>query len=125
MKRFINIYKIKCTPEELFIALTNSFSIELWTGYPARYTLEKGTEFELWDGDICGRTLDYKENEFLIQEWYFGDQEEQSIVTMKMKASGEHTKIELEHINIPDEVFEDIRTGWNEYYFGNLIKYFK
>jgi hypothetical protein len=29
------------------------------------------------------------------------------------------------HTNIPDEAFEDIGEGWNEFYFGALIDFYE
>ncbi|MFP4019751.1 MAG: SRPBCC domain-containing protein [Bacteroidales bacterium] len=124
MKDFSNTYKIKGTPEEVFTALTNPFTIELWTGYPAQMDENEGTEFSLWDGDIEGKNLEIKKNKKIVQEWYFGDQEEQSIVTMELYKSGSGTRVKLTHTNIPDIAFENMKTGWNEYYFGNLQRFF-
>ncbi|MFP4448522.1 MAG: SRPBCC domain-containing protein [Bacteroidales bacterium] len=124
MKDFSNTYKIKGTPEEVFTALTNPFTIELWTGYPAQMDENEGAEFSLWDGDIEGKNLEIKKNKKIVQEWYFGDQEEQSIVTMELYKSGSGTRVKLIHTNIPDIAYENMKTGWNEYYFGNLQRFF-
>ncbi|MFW6095232.1 MAG: SRPBCC domain-containing protein [Bacteroidota bacterium] len=124
MKDFSNTYKIKGTPEEVFTALTNPFTIELWTGYPAQMDENEGTEFSLWDGDIEGKNLEIKKNKKIVQEWYFGDQEEKSIVTMELYKSGSGTRVKLIHTNIPDIAYENMKTGWNEYYFGNLQRFF-
>ena len=35
MKDFKKYFKIPATPEEVYIALSNPFTIELWSGYPA------------------------------------------------------------------------------------------
>ena len=55
-----------------------------------------------------------------VQEWFFGDTAERSIVTLKLKKVGEQTQVELEHTNIPDDVFEEIVEGWKEYYLGSI-----
>ena len=61
-----------------------------------------------------------KLNRLLVQEWFFGDTAERSIVTLKLKKVGEQTQVELEHTNIPDDVFEEIVEGWKEYYLGSI-----
>jgi uncharacterized protein YndB with AHSA1/START domain len=38
-------FAISAPPEEVYIALTNPFTIELWTGYKAEMSTEPGTEF--------------------------------------------------------------------------------
>ena len=95
---------ITADPEEVFTALTNPFQIELWSGYPAEMKAEEGFVFSLWEGDICGVNLEVKPNRLLVQEWFFGETDQRSIVTIKLKKDGPRTRVELEHTNIPDEV---------------------
>jgi activator of HSP90 ATPase len=120
MKNIKKYYKIKALPEYIFKALTNPVTIELWTGSPAIMDDKPGTEFSLWDGDISGKNLEIEPDSKIVQEWYFGDQEEASIVTIKLHAEGKGTSVELLHINIPDDDFDNILEGWDKYYFGPL-----
>lgn len=125
MKRFKKYFVIPAEPEEVFYALTNPFTIELWTGYPATMDTEVGTEFSLWEGDITGKNLEIITNKKIVQEWYFGDQPEQSIATIKLFDNKKGTQLEVIHENIPDEDFENIVEGWNEYYIGAIIEFFE
>lgn len=125
MKNLKKFYKIKASPEEVYNALTIPFSIELWTGEKAEMSTKAGDEFALFGGDICGRNLQFEENSKIIQEWYFGEQEEPSIVTITLSAERIFTKIELLHTNIPDEAFDDMVSGWDESYFGALKEFFE
>ncbi|MEI6748619.1 MAG: SRPBCC domain-containing protein [Bacteroidales bacterium] len=120
MKNIKKYYKINALPEYVFKALTNPVTIELWTGSPAIMDDQAGTEFSLWDGDISGKNLEVEPDRKLVQEWYFGDQEEASIVTIKLHPDGKGTSVELLHINIPDDDFVNILEGWDKYYFGAL-----
>jgi activator of HSP90 ATPase len=86
---------------------------------------EPGSEFSLWDGSICGRNIECDPGKKLVQQWYFGDQPEESIVTILLHAKGMGTSVELIHTNIPDEDYQDIVTGWNNSYFGSLIEFYK
>ena len=88
-------------------------------------TEEPETEFSLFDGDIEGKNLSFEKDSIIVQEWYFGDQEEKSIVTITLRPDRLYTKIELHHSNIPDEAFEDIAHGWDTYYFGGLKEFFE
>jgi activator of HSP90 ATPase len=125
MKTIRQNYFINATPEEVFTALTNPFTIELWSGYPAQMDAKEGTEFSIFEGDIAGRNIKITENKQLVQEWYFGDNPEQSIVTIDLKAQKEGTRVLLEHTNIPDEEYDDFLEGWNDYYWGAIIDFFK
>jgi len=124
MKDLKKYYKIKATPAEVYAALTNPFSIELWTGEKAVMSTTAGEEFSLFGGDIVGRNLQFETDSKIIQEWYFGDQETPSIVTITLSPEKYLTKIELLHTNIPDEAYEDINLGWDDSYFGSLKEFF-
>lgn len=125
MKDFKKYFIIPATPEDVFAALTNAFTIELWTGYKAIMNDQPGTEFSLWDGDITGRNLEVIKDKKLVQEWYFGDQEDKSVVTIKLFENKKGTQVELIHTNIPDEDYENITEGWINYYFGAIKEFFE
>lgn len=110
--------KIAAEPEDIYAALTRPLAIELWTGYSAKMSTEPGSEFELWDGDICGRNIEFEENFKIVQEWYFGNQEKPSIVTMKLFKQRAKTQVEVNHTNIPIDDFDDIKEGWIDNYFS-------
>jgi len=125
MKDLRKYFRIKGTAEEIYAALTNPFSITLWTGAEANMKEEEGSEFSLFDGDISGMNLRFEKNHKIVQEWYFGDQEDKSIVTITLRPDKHFTKIELNHTNIPDEMFEEMEHGWNTFYFGSLKEFFE
>ncbi len=60
-----------------------------------------------------------------MQEWDSGDQEEESIVTITLHPHKQCTSVELRHINIPDEAYDDIVDGWNESYFRSLQEFYE
>lgn len=112
--------KIAADREDVFAALTNPFQIELWSGYPADMKAERGYVFSLWDGDICGINLEVVPNKKLVQEWFFGENEKISVVTLTLKKEDNATYVVLNHTNIPEEVEEEIIEGWKKHYLGSL-----
>ena len=96
---------IKSTREEVFNAITNPLTIELWSGYPA--IIEASVE----------------EPAMIEQEWDFGDQPFASIVRLELSEEAGKTKIELLHTNVPDEAYDNISTGWKDSYLGALKSY--
>lgn len=125
MKELRKYFRIKGSAEEVYSALVNPFSIALWTGAEASMKEEEGSEFSLFDGDISGKNLKFEKNQMIVQEWYFGEQEDKSIVTITLRPARHFTKIELHHTNIPDDAFEDMEDGWNIHYFGSLKDFFE
>ena len=125
MKDFKKYFFIPASPEDVYLALTTESTIRLWTGDNAEMTAEPGTEFSLWDGSISGKNLEFEPGKKVVQQWYFGDQEEPSIVTIKLHPDKNGTSAELRHTNIPDEEYDDITEGWNDSYFGSLIDFYE
>ena len=106
MKNYKKYFLLHATPEAVMAA-------------------EPGTEFSLWSGDISGRNIAFEPNAKIVQEWYFGEQEEPSIVTIKLHPHEKGTSVELFHTNIPDEEFDDFAEGWEDSYFGTLREFFR
>ena len=125
MKDFKQHFVIPAPPEEVYRALTYAPTIQLWTGDKAEMSAEPGTEFSLWDGSISGRNIEFEEGRKIVQEWYFGEQETPSVVTIILHPHKKGTSAELRHTNIPDEDFEDITEGWKDAYFGSLIEFYE
>ncbi len=125
MKDFKKYYRITAPPEEIYIALTNPITIELWTGEPAEMSTEPGSEFSMWEGSIVGKNLEFEENKKIVQQWYFDGQAEASIVTIKLHADKTATSVELKHTNIPDAEYNEFVDGWDSTYFGALTEFFE
>jgi activator of HSP90 ATPase len=124
MKDFKKYYIIPAKPEEIYLALTKPATIQLWTGEPAEMSTEPGSEFSLWDGSIAGRNIAFEESKLIKQEWYFGDQEPPSIVTIKLHPHKQGCSVELLHTNIPDDEYDNFVSGWDESYFGMLEEFY-
>jgi len=124
MKDFKKYYTLPAPPREVYLALTNPAIIQLWTGGKAEMSTEPGTEFSLWDESITGKNLEFEKDKKIVQQWYF-NQEEPSVVTIKLYPHKSGTSIELRHTNIPDEEYEDVAEGWNDSYFAALDEFYE
>ncbi len=124
MKEIKRYYTLNAEPKDVYNALTNKNMIEIWTGEPAEMEAKPGTFFSLWDGSITGQNMDFVENKLIVQKWFFGDEAEDSVVTIKLHPNNKGTSVELNQTNIPDEAFENISSGWDEDYFAALNELF-
>ena len=124
MKDYKKYFKLSADPEEVYAALTNPATIQLWSGEPAVMSTEPGSSFALWDESITGTNIEFEAGKKIVQQWDFEDQEAASIVTIKLHPDKEGTSVELRHTNIPDDVFENIVDGWNQNYFGSLADFY-
>lgn len=125
MKDFKKYYLISAPPSDVYLALTNPLTMQLWSGEEAVMSTEPGSEFSLWNESIVGKNIAFELNKKIVQQWYFESQSEDSIVTIKLHEDKKGTSIELRHTNIPDEAYEDIVEGWNTQYFGAVQEFYE
>ena len=125
MKTYKKYTYIPASPEEVYWALTKEQSIKLWTGAEVEFTEEPGTEFSFWDGDISGKNLEFEYGKRIVQQWYFGEENEASIVTIKLHEDKKGTSLEFVQTNIPEADYEEFTSGINEYYLGGLSEFFE
>jgi activator of HSP90 ATPase len=124
MKDFKKYYLLPATPQEIYMALTNPLTIELWTGEEAVMSTEPDSEFSMWDGSIVGKNIEFEDGKKIVQQWYFEGQPEASIVTIKLHPDKKGTSVELRHTNIPDQDYDSFAEGWDDSYFGPLGEFF-
>jgi activator of HSP90 ATPase len=125
MPDYKKYYIIPEEPSIVYQALVNPLTLSLWTGFPAYMSEEVGDEFSLWDGNIVGRNLAFEAGKMIKQEWFFGEREEESIVTIKLHPHKKGSSVELQHTNIPEEDFEAMVEGWDNTYFADLIEFYE
>jgi uncharacterized protein YndB with AHSA1/START domain len=125
MKDYKKYFTLSASPEEVYMALTNPATIQLWTGEKAEMSTIPGSEFSLWEESIVGRNLEFITGKKIVQQWYFGEQEKDSIVTIILHPHKDGTSVELRHTNIPDDDYDDIVEGWNGPYFGALAEFYE
>lgn len=124
MKDFKKYFIIPGSPEDIYIALTNEATARLWTGDHVSIDARVGGEFSLWDDAISGKFIALEPSSKIIQEWYFGDQEAPSIVTIKLHPHKKGTSFEVVHTHIPDDAYEDITEGWEDPFVASLIEFY-
>ncbi|RYF24366.1 MAG: ATPase [Flavobacteriales bacterium] len=125
MKTFKKYLPLPAPPDEVYLAITNPLSIQLWTGAEVEFTEEAGTEFSYWDGDIVGKNIEFVTDKKIVQQWYFGEDGEPSIVTIKLHEDKKGTSLEFHQTNIPDDDFDDFKAGIEEYFLGGLADFFE
>jgi len=125
MKTFKKYYIIPASQQDVYLALTTPATIHLWSGEKAEMSTEPGSEFSLWDGSIMGKNIEFVQDSKIVQQWYFGDQVEESIVTIKLHPHKHGTSLEINHTNIPDEDYDDIVEGWENNYIAGLEEFYE
>ena len=118
---------IPASPEEIYQAWLDSIGHSEMTGGEAEMSDQVGAEVSAWDGYISGRNLELVPGERIVQSWRtseFGDEHEDSVVTVVLQEVGGGTLLTLEHSNVPDEQRSYEEDGWQSNYFEPMVAYF-
>ena len=124
MKDYKKYFKLPADPEEVYAALTNPATIQLWSGEPAVMSTEPGSNFALWDESITGTNLEFEPGKKIVQQWDFEDQEAPSIVTIKLHPDKElfFTGISFRSEYRTDHIFR--RKPWEDAQYWTCGKQF-
>ena len=119
MKKLKQKYIIDAATGDVWRALVDPKVIADWGAGLAQMS-DKLEKFSLWGGDIFGTNTEVEKGHRLAQDWYAGDWAEPSHVVFDLISKDDKTQITVTHTNIPDDEYEGIRSGWDEYYFGPM-----
>ncbi len=118
---------IPASPQEIYEAWLDSLGHSEMTGGEATMSDEIGAEVSAWDGYISGRNLELVPGERIVQSWRsteFGDEHEDSVITVLLEETGDGTLLTIEHSNVPDEHRSYEEGGWQSNYFEPMVAYF-
>jgi len=120
MESFTKRYSIDAPIRNVWQALVVPKIIDAWGGGPAVMKAREGTKFSLWGGDIHGTNTKVLVDKLLVQDWYSAGWKEPSVVMFTLTKNGKGTDVTLTHTNIPDGEFDEIKSGWDDYYMNPL-----
>ena len=118
---------IPASPAEVYQAWLDSIGHSEMTGGEAEMSDQVGAEVSAWDGYISGRNLELVPGERIVQSWRtseFGDEHEDSLITIMLQEVGGGTLLTLEHSNVPEEQRSYEEGGWQSNYFEPMAAYF-
>ncbi len=118
---------IPASPAAVYDAWLDSGAHSAMTGGKARMSARVGAAVSAWDGYISGRNLELVPGARIVQSWRsseFGDEYEDSIVTITLEDMDGGTLLTLEHSNVPAEQRSYEEGGWQENYFEPMMAYF-
>ncbi len=123
MKSLTKKYEYQAPMEDVWNAFTNMDYMKYWDAGPCEMTENEGEDFKLWAGDIWGTNTKIEKYKFIEQDWYAGDWDEPSKVSLNFSDGEGKVIVELKHENIPDDEFEDVDKGWDDFYLGAIAHF--
>ncbi len=115
-------------PNEIYKAWLSSRIHSAMTGGKAKVSARKGGRFTAWDGYVRGKNLRLKPKWCIVQSWRtseFPKSAPDSQIELCIHPSGKSgSKLVFIHSKLTPPQVKQYRSGWNEYYWKPMKKYF-
>jgi activator of HSP90 ATPase len=96
------------------------------TGAPVTIGTGAGTPFRAFDGNLSGSMLTVVEPTLIVQSWrstHFNDDDPDSTLILTFTPLGETGRIDLVHLDVPDQDYQGVIDGWEAYYWTPWRRY--
>ncbi len=91
------------------------------TGASVTIGSEPGAAFRAFDGAISGTMLCVRPPLVVVQSWrsiHFRDADPDSTLILAFVPQGGQGRIELVHLDVPEQDYQGVTTGWENFYWG-------
>jgi len=118
---------VLASPERVYAAWIDSGEHSELTGGEATIDAREGGKHSAWSGYIEGRFVTLEPGKRLVMSWRtteFDEADPDSLLEVRFSPDGGGTRLELVHTDLPPGGAEKYTTGWREFYFVPMAKYF-
>lgn len=128
-KTIIQKIEFKASPHEIYEALMDEKKHAKFTGAKAKISREVGGKFEIYDAGINGKNIELIPDQKIVQDWHCETEGwpegHYSRLTISLKKSTNGAMLEIIQTGVPEESYDDISSGWAEYYWEPMKKMFE
>ena len=120
------VHHFNVPPSVIYRAWLDSAEHTNMTGGQANCSAHIGDSFTAWDDYIEGKNIQLIDNQEIVQSWRtieFEEDEEDSLLTIRLKETKSGTELTLIHTNIPEGQTQ-YESGWVDNYFTPMSEYF-
>lgn len=111
---------LPATPEKLFDMYLDAEAHAAFTGLRVILEPHRGGVFEAFDGMLSGTILHVEPKTLIVQTWRSGNwplTAMDSVLMLSFWPAEDGARIELVHVNVPEEDFAGVSQGWEKYYW--------
>ena len=109
------------TADRLFDMYLDPQAHAAFTGASVTIESRPGTPFRAFDGMLTGTMLHVEPKRLIVQTWRSANwpaEAMDAVLTLSFWPEGDVARIELVHVNVPDEDFAGVSQGWEKYYWN-------
>jgi activator of HSP90 ATPase len=107
--------------EDLFAMYLDAALHEAITGAPVTISDQPGSPFAAFGGQLRGTTLCVVAPKLIVQSWRsenFFDEDADSTLILGFSRQGDQGRIDLIHLDVPEQDFQGVTDGWEHYYWA-------
>jgi hypothetical protein len=96
------------------------------TGAPVTISGEPGAPFLAFEGAIRGTILAVISPSLIVQSWrsvHFNIDDADSTLILSFQSKGDHGRIDLVHLDVPEHDFQGVTDGWQTHYWSPWRRY--
>ena len=111
---------------DLYAMYLNPQSHRAITGQKVVIGARRGSKFSAFGGVLQGRMLQTVPGRLIVQSWRspaFKKGDVDSTLILRFTPQGRKGRIDLMHVNVPDQDYRGVMTGWKKYYWRPWRKY--
>ena len=108
-------------PERLYDMYLDAEIHGAFTGAPVMIGPNPGDPFSAFEGALSGKMLHVEAKRLIVQTWRSVNWPSNAIdstLTLSFWPQDDGARIELVHVNVPDEDFAGVSEGWTKYYWN-------
>jgi uncharacterized protein YndB with AHSA1/START domain len=111
---------LPASAEKLFEMYMNPSTHQAITGAPVDIGEKRGSKFKAFDGALTGTILEVITPRLIIKSWRsvnFMDEDPDSTLILSFTSEGDEGRIDLVHLDVPDQDYDGVSQGWEKYYW--------
>lgn len=111
---------LPASAEKLFEMYINPLKHRAITGGSVEIGDNRGSNFKAFDGALSGTILEVIKPRLIIQSWRsvnFIAEDPDSTLILSFTSEGDEGRIDLIHLDVPDQDYDGVNQGWEKYYW--------
>jgi activator of HSP90 ATPase len=111
---------LPASPDKLFDMYLDAEVHAAFTGLPVTLEPRAGGLFRAFDGMLSGTILHIEPKSLIVQTWRSANwplTAMDSVLTLSFWSEKDGARIEIAHVNVPEEDFAGVSQGWERYYW--------
>jgi activator of HSP90 ATPase len=117
---------LPASAEELYAMYLDPTRHAAITGAPVIISPESGSRFSAFEGRLGGSMLSVIPPRLVVQSWrslHFNADDPDSTVILAFVPEGKDGRIDLVHIDVPEQDYQGVTQGWETHYWEPWRRY--